>query len=120
MGGGADTDSRHPPQPAHDLLGVDAIAGLDGDVPFGSLAGGLDQVDGADVAAGVSDSGRDASKHPGPVGDLEPDGEAIAGARGDHSVASTPAGLLGGRTRDARVVTRTGTPRGVFEFTWST
>ena len=84
IGDGADADPRHALEPADDLLGVDAVARLDCDVPLGPLAGRLDKVDGADVAPGVSDRRCHSTEHPWAIGDLQPDDEAVARARGHH------------------------------------
>jgi hypothetical protein len=91
VGDGADAHTRHPLEPVDDLLGVAAVTGLDGDVALGPLARGLDQVNRADVAPRVADCGRDATEHARPTGDLKADGEAVAGARRNHWVDSTPA-----------------------------
>jgi len=44
-------DARDVTEPAHDLLGVNAVARLDGDVAQGPLTRGLDEVDRADIPA---------------------------------------------------------------------
>src|SRR6185503_4782432 len=80
-----------------DLLAVLAVPGLDRDVPDDASPLGLDQVHGADVAAGLADRGGNAPEHARTVLDLEPEGEAIAGARGDgHHVTSEPPQRHGG------------------------
>src|SRR5206468_3745511 len=91
----ADPDAGHAPQPGDDLLRVDTVTRLDGDVALGPLSRGLDQVDGADISAGVADRGRDPAEHARSARDLQPDCEAVAGARGDHWDDSTPAGAPG-------------------------
>ena len=45
------------------------------------LAVHLDQVDGADRPAGVADRARDLAEHPRSMVDLDPEGEAVLGAR---------------------------------------
>ena len=55
-------------------------AGLDGDVADRVRALDLNEVDGADRAAGLADRARDLAEHPGPVIDLDPEGEAVLGA----------------------------------------
>src|SRR5262249_29125945 len=89
VGDRADAYVGQPAEPAHDLLGVDAVARLDGDVALGPLPRGLDQVDSANVAPGVSDRSGDATEHTRQARDLESDGEAVAGTRGNHAVDST-------------------------------
>src|SRR5262249_23469193 len=106
---GTDADSRHSPQPADDLLGVDAVPRLDGDVALGSLAGGLDQVDGADVPPGVADRRCYATEHSWAVGDLKPDDEAVARARGNHGRQFYP---LWSGPREVMAVPTGGTPGG--------
>src|SRR5207247_1022419 len=58
-----DADARDVTEPAHDLLGVNAVARLDGDVAQGPLTRGLDEVDRADIPARFADGGRDAAQH---------------------------------------------------------
>jgi len=65
VGDGADAHTGDPPEPADDLLGVDAVTRLDGDVALGPLTRGLDQVDRADVTPRVSDRRRTRPSMPG-------------------------------------------------------
>src|SRR3989441_148937 len=85
-----DADARDVTEPAHDLLGVNAVARLDGDVAQGPLTRGLDEVDRADIPARFADGGRDAAQHARAVGDLQADREAVGGTRCLHPPPSTP------------------------------
>jgi len=90
-------------QAAHDLLTVDAVPGLHRDVADDTLPPGFDNVDRADVAARLSDSEGDATKHAGPVRDLEADGKAVRGAGEDrHQCASMQVRRSSGPDDDTR------------------
>jgi hypothetical protein len=78
-----DADPGRRLDPVDDVMGVTAVAGLDGDVPEHPLPGHLDQVHRPDVAAGLPDDRGDAAQHAGLVLDLETGGEAVGGAGGD-------------------------------------
>ena len=71
------------------LLTMDAVARVDRDVPQDAVSGGLHQVDGADVAAGGADRHRDATQHPGTVGDRQSNRNAVRGARCDGHYRGT-------------------------------
>jgi len=60
---------------------VRLVAGLEGQVANDRLLADLDQVDRADVAAGLADRGGDFAEHAGLVLDLEPDRERVTGRR---------------------------------------
>src|SRR2546425_12550877 len=83
-------DARDGTEPAHDLLGVNAVARLDGDFAQGPLTRGLDEVDRSDIPARLADGGRDAAQHARAVGDLQADREAVGGTRCLHPPPSTP------------------------------
>src|SRR2546426_12291307 len=70
VGDTADADTGQPPQPPDNLLRMEAVARLDGDVALGPLACRLDEVDGANVAPNVADRRRHATEHPRAAGDL--------------------------------------------------
>src|SRR5438046_1256364 len=89
VGDVADADTGDVAEPGDDLLGVDAVASLDGDVALRPAARGLDEVDRPDVPLRLTDGGRDAAQHARTVGDLQTDREAVRGARRLHSPAST-------------------------------
>src|SRR6266540_6762022 len=78
-----DVGAGQPSQPVDDLLAVVAVAGLDRDVPDDAIPLGLDEIHGADVTTGLADRRGDAPEHARAVLDLQPDGEAIARARGN-------------------------------------
>jgi hypothetical protein len=66
--------------PLDDLLAVRLVARLEGQVAGDRRLADLDEVDRTDVAAGLADGRGDLSEHAGPVGDLEPDRQAVARA----------------------------------------
>src|SRR6267378_899961 len=78
-----DAGPGHLLEPVDDLRAVDAVPRVDGDVADDVVAARLDQVHGADVAAGVTDGHGDAAQHAGPILYRHADGEAITGARRD-------------------------------------
>ena len=65
-----------------DLLPVVAAGGVHDDVAQAVLAVGLDEVDGADHAAGVADRSGDLPEDAGSVAELDADGQAILRAWG--------------------------------------
>jgi len=75
-----DGDALDAADTVGDPLAVGLVAGLEADVA-GDLAPGLDDVDGADVAAFGADGGRHLAEHTGGVDDADPNGEAVAGYR---------------------------------------
>src|SRR5437773_1747824 len=80
-----DLHALHRTDPVDDLLAVPFVARLEGDVARDRGLADDDQVDGADVTAGLADRRGDPAEHPGLVHDLEPDREAVAGAWSLHS-----------------------------------
>jgi len=75
-----DLHAADPADALDDLLAVPFIASLEGQVTGDRRLANLDEVDRADVAAGLADGRGDLSEHTGPVGDLEPDRQAVARA----------------------------------------
>src|SRR5882724_2075234 len=78
-----DLDSGEGPEPVDDALGVLAIPRLDRDVSKNAVPRHLDQVDGPDIAACLSDEHGDAPEHAGAVQDRQAYGEAVGSAGGD-------------------------------------
>ena len=64
-----DADAREVAEAVDDLLAVGTVARVDRDVAQDAVARGLDEVDRADVAAGVADGHRDSTEHAGAIGD---------------------------------------------------
>src|SRR3989442_1105053 len=103
-----DVDDLHAldrADPVHDLLAVGLVARLERDVARDRRLADDDQIDGADVAAGLTDRRGDPTEHAGLVQDLEPDRETVAGAWRLHSGPSLPR-----CTRPFAVLTRRATP----------
>src|SRR2546425_821852 len=103
-----DVDDLHAldrADPVHDLLAVGLVARLERDVARDRRLADDDQIDGADVAAGLTDRRGDPTEHAGLVQDLEPDREAVARA---WSLPSGPP--LPRCTRPFPVLTRRATP----------
>ena len=61
---------------------VAGVARIDGDVAHGVRLVNGDEVDSADHSPGVADRRGDLAQHPRNVVDLDPQGEAVLGARG--------------------------------------
>ena len=66
---------------------VRGVGGLDRDVADRVRALDLDEVDRADRAAGRADGAGHLAEHPGPMVDLDPEVEAVLGARSAHDEA---------------------------------
>src|SRR4029077_5283158 len=75
-----DTHAGDRADAVDDLLAMAVVAGLEGDVAGHRALADLDQVDGADVAAGFADPGRGLPQHAGRGLDLQPHGLAVARA----------------------------------------
>ena len=94
-----------------DLLAVRLVSRLEGEVAGNRRLGDLDQVDRADIATGLADGRGDLPEHPGLVGDLQPDGEAVARTGQLH--VDPPLIVIGarpGRRNPARNTAAAGTP----------
>src|SRR5207237_1247688 len=74
------------------LLPVPLVAGLEGEVTDDRLLADFDEIDRADVAAGLTDRGGDFAQHPRLVLDLEPNRERVTRRR---SVAHLPPPCVG-------------------------
>lgn len=66
-----------------DLVHVIRAGRVDRDLAGDLIARGLDEFDGANVAAGLADRGREFAEHAGHVADLRPQREAVARRRAD-------------------------------------
>ena len=67
--------------PIDDRVGVNFVAGGDGQVTHHPAATGPHDVEGADVAADLADGGRQLPEHARPIARLGPQDEAVAGTR---------------------------------------
>ena len=76
-----------------DVVGMPAVPGLDRDVAEHALAAHLDQVHGADVAAGLADHRGDTAQHAGLVPDLQANREAVGSAGGYGHQSLVMAGI---------------------------
>ena len=93
-----DVDDPYPgdvTEAGDDLLAMDAVPGLDRDVPDDPITQGLDEIHRPDVPARVTDRRSHPPQHPGPVLDLHTEGDAVARAGSDgHGRPYTPAGTM--------------------------
>src|SRR5439155_13635761 len=109
-------DDPYPPDAADlvdDLLAVLLVARLERDVAGDGALADLDQVDGADVSAGLADGRRDLAEHARPVDDLDANDQAVAGAGGaDHGRTSLMVSASGRTGRPASPRGERGAGRG--------
>src|SRR2546428_4418875 len=85
-----DANTGHGPNPFDDLLGMALVARLDAEIARDRRLAHLDEIDGADVAAGLADGRRYFAQHPRLVFDLETHGDAMTRARSvDHYPSRT-------------------------------
>ena len=67
---------------AHDVVAVRLAAGVDRDVAHRVAVGELDEVDRADLRAGLADRAGDPAEHAGPVGQAHPQDQRVLRLRG--------------------------------------